>query len=59
MSIRRLRLRRQDASLPNEVRQRRQAAIRLIYFAAVLLLSLWLGRHYFSARCSTCTARVS
>jgi multidrug resistance efflux pump len=43
MSIRRLRLRRQDASLPNEVRQHRQAAIRLIYFAAVLLLSLWLG----------------
>ena len=43
MSIRSLRLRGQDASLPNELRQHRQAAIRLIYFAAVLLLALWLG----------------
>lgn len=43
MSIRRLRLRGQPEALPNEVRQRRQVAIRFVYFTTVVLLALWLA----------------
>ena len=43
MALRRLRLRSQPEMLPNEVRPRRQAAVRWVYFGTILLLALWLG----------------
>ena len=43
MAMRRLRLRAQPEMLPNEVRPRRQAAVRWVYFGTILLLALWLG----------------
>jgi multidrug resistance efflux pump len=47
MSIRRLRRREQPEALPNEVRPRRQAAIRCIYLASIGLLALWLADMFF------------
>lgn len=43
MAVRRLRLRAQPELLPNEVRPRRQSAVRWTYFGTILLLALWLG----------------
>ena len=43
MALRRLRWRKQAESLPNEVRRRRQAVVRFVYFGSILVLATWLG----------------
>jgi multidrug resistance efflux pump len=43
MGIRRLHVREQPESLPNEVRPRSQAAIRCLYLSSIALLALWLA----------------
>jgi multidrug resistance efflux pump len=49
MSIRRLRQRKPQEPLHNDVRRRRQTVIRLVYLGSVLLLALWLGDLFFGA----------
>jgi multidrug resistance efflux pump len=46
MAIRRLRLREQPELLRNDIRPRRQTLIRLVYFATIIMLAIWLG-HVF------------
>lgn len=47
MSIRRLRPPSQYDTVPNEVRRRRQAVIRCVYFTSLALLAVWLGNLCF------------
>jgi multidrug resistance efflux pump len=46
VAIRRLRLRELPESLPNEIRSHRQAVIRIVYFATIFALALWLGNMF-------------
>ncbi|PPQ31796.1 HlyD family efflux transporter periplasmic adaptor subunit [Rhodopila globiformis] len=46
MAIRRLRPRTLSELPPNEVRPRRQAVIRYVYFSTILLLALWVGNTF-------------
>jgi multidrug resistance efflux pump len=47
MAIRRLRPRKLSELPPNEVRPRRQAVIRNVYFSAIFVLASWLGHTFF------------
>src|SRR5690348_14606460 len=47
MAIRRLRPRKLSDLPPNEVRPRRQAVIRNVYFSTIFGLALWLGHTFF------------